>query len=74
MSNHENGGNGGTNKTLVAIIVLLIASHYGSLVYRLNKAEDELALMRKDFAAAAIQAAVAAANAVSAAAVALKNK
>lgn len=62
-----------SNDALVTIIIMLIAAHYASLIYRLNKAENELAEIRKDFSAAAISAAVAAANAVSAAAAALKK-
>lgn len=71
MSNEANVSNGsGTNKTLTAIIVLLIGSHYGTLVYRLNKAEDDLVRMQRDFATAAIASAVAAANASNSAAAA----
>lgn len=66
----DNGNGNSTNKTLIAIIVLLIGSHYGTLVYRLNKAEDDLIRMQRDFATAAIASAVAAANASSSAAAA----
>lgn len=65
MANEPNGNS--TNKTLIAIIVLLIGSHYGTLVYRLNKAEDDLVRMQREFASAAITAAVAVANAANAA-------
>lgn len=65
VSNETNGN--GTVKTLIAIIVLLIGSHYGTLVYRLNKAEDDLVRMQREFASAAIAAAVASANASNAA-------
>lgn len=65
-----------SNETLVAIIVLLVGAHYGSLIYRLHMAERELADMRKDFSAAAIaaaNAAVVAAQAVASAANAAVN-
>ena len=63
-----------TNDSLVAIIVLLIGSHYASLIYRLHKAEQELAEMRKEFAAGAIAVANAAVIAAQSAAAALKGK
>lgn len=62
-----------TNEALVAIIILLVGSHYASLVYRLHKAEADLAEMRKDFAHAAIAAANTAAQATVAAAAALRK-
>lgn len=60
-------------EALVAVIVLLIGAHYSSLIYRLHKAEGELADMRKEFANSAIQvanASVIAAQAIAAAATA----
>lgn len=62
-----------TNDALVSIIVLLVGSHYASLIYRLHKAETELAEIRKEFAVAAIAAANAAAQAAVAAASALRK-
>lgn len=58
----------GTNRVLIGIIVLLISSHYVSMIYRLEKAEIAVVDIRKENAAAALAAAIAAANAVAAAA------
>jgi len=60
-----------TTEALVAVIVLLVGSHYASLIYRLHKAEEDLKDMRKELSQASISAAVAAANAI---ATTLKNK
>lgn len=65
-----------TYEALVAVIILLIGGHYGSLIYRLHVAEKELSDIRKDFAASAIaaaNAAVVAAQAVASAANAAVN-
>lgn len=62
-----------SSEALWAIIVLLVGAHYAVLVYRLHKAEDELASIRRDFASAAIAAANAAAQAATAAMQALKK-
>lgn len=62
--------------TLIAIIILLLGAHYGSLIYRLHMAERELDEMRKDFAKTAIaaaNAAVVAAQAIASAANAAVN-
>lgn len=63
-----------TNESLIAIIVLLVGAHYGTLVYRLHKAEAELADIRKEFAISAIAVANAAVIAAQSAATALKGK
>lgn len=64
-------------EALIALIVVLVGSHYASLIYRLHKAEGDLAEMRRDFTTAAINAAnaaVVAAQAVAAAAAAIAAK
>lgn len=63
-----------SNESLITIIILLVGSHYGSMIYRLHKTEQELDDIRKEFAASAIaaaNAAVIAAQAVAAAAQAI---
>lgn len=65
-----------TPDSLIAIIVLLIGGYWVQLIYRLHKAEAEIKEMRTDFSKAMLDmanAAVVAANAVAAAAVALRR-
>lgn len=62
-----------STEVLIGIIIMLIGAHYGTLVYRLHRAEDELAEIRKDFAAAAIAAANAVAQAATAATAAMRK-
>ena len=59
-----------SNKTLISIIVLLIAAHYVSLVYEIRKVQADVAELRVDVA----KAALAAANAATAAATAASHK
>jgi len=53
------------NRALVAIIVLLVSSHYASVLYRLHNAEEKIDKMNNQLS----QSALAAANAATAAAV-----
>ena len=62
-----------STESLWAIIILLVGAHYANMVYRLHKAEDELAAIRKDFATAAIAAAQAIAQAAQATASVLRK-
>lgn len=63
-----------SNESLTGIIVLLIGGYWVQLMYRLHKAEEEIASLRKELAQSTTAVAVAAANALSAAASALERK
>lgn len=63
-----------SNESLSAIIVLLIGGYWVQLMYRLHKAEQEIAELRRELATSTTAVAVAAANALSAAASALKGQ
>lgn len=63
-----------TSDTQTTIIILLVGGYWVQLIYRLHKAENEIADLRKELGASTTAVAVAAANALSAAAAALKGK
>ena len=65
-----------TPDALIAIIILLVGGYWVQLIYRLHKAESEIAEIRKEFTKAfldASTAALAASNALVAAAQAIRK-
>lgn len=63
-----------TNESLIAIIVLLIGSHYASLIYRLHRVEQKYESLQKEVVDRALAVANAAVIAAQSAAAALKAK
>lgn len=73
MGSPENGS-GNTVRILIGIIAALISAHYISMIGRLDKLEAAMVEIRKENATAALNTAVAAANALSAAVQVLEKR
>lgn len=63
-----------TNEALWTTVIVLVGGYWVQLIYRLHKAEAEIAELRRDLSRATTQVAVATANALAAAAQALAAK
>lgn len=63
-----------TTEALYGVIVILVGGYWVQLMYRLHKAEEEISQLRKEFATSTTAVAVAAANALNAAAQAMVKK